>query len=106
MATKSSKKIVVPQDSDIGGAIEISDFKQSLVDTLQESNMARAEMKAVLHEILKQPDTITEIKDIIDKTDRDSVKAFWSKFGFTVWSAIVFILGVIATVLMQNYLNK
>lgn len=102
MAEKTKKKIPIPRDSDIENAVDTTEFKQSLVDTLQESNMARNEMKAVLHEILKQPDTINEIKDIINKADRDSVKVFWSKFGFAVWSAIVFVAGVITTVLITR----
>lgn len=101
-----TKKLTVPKDSVVGGAIETSAFKQSLVDTLQESNTARTEMKTILHEILRQPDTIQEIKDIINKADRDSVKAFWSKFGFTVWSVIVFILGVAVNAIMQKFIGK
>jgi hypothetical protein len=100
------KKLIIPQDSDIKGALNTSGFKESLVDTLQESNTARHEMKLVLHEILKQPDTIAEIKAIIDKTDRDAVKAFWSKFGFAVWSGIVFLFGVVVTVIITNLLTK
>lgn len=102
----AKRKIEAPQDSDIKNAAETSDFKQSLVDTLQESNTARNEMKEVLHEILRHPETISEVKAIIDKIDRDSVKAFWSKFGFTVWSVIVFITGVGATILIENFLKK
>lgn len=104
--TKEAKKIVIPQDSDVKDAIDNSGFKQTLVDTLQESNTARNEMKVVLHELLRQPDTINEIKDIVIKVDRDAIKAFWSKFGFTTWSAIIFVLGVVTTVVITNLLNK
>lgn len=95
-------KIKIPTDSDIKGAV----FKQSLVDTLQESNTARNEMKATLHELLRQPDTILEIKEIVDKSDRDSIKVFWKKFGFAVWSGIIFILGVVVTIVITNFLHK
>lgn len=104
MSTK--RKIAVPQDSDIKDAVAAPEaFKQSLVDTLQESNTARGEMKVVLHELLKQPDTITEIKKIIDKVDRDAVKVFWSKFGFAVWSALTFTAGIVVSILIQHYMK-
>lgn len=103
----NKKKITIPADSDTKeSTVEEGDFKQSLVDTLQESNTARNEMKTVLHEILKQPDTINEIKEIIDKADRDTVKAFWKKFGFAVWSALIFAAGVVTTILITNALHK
>lgn len=105
MAEKSTKQISVPQDSVVGGAIETSNV-DSFVGMLQESNTARKEMKSVLHEILRQPDTIAEIKDIVNKVDRDSIKVFWSRFGFTVWSAIVFVGGVVVTIVITNYLHK
>ena len=38
-------------------------------------DITRKEMKTVLHEILRQPDTIEEMKDLINKLDRDAVKA-------------------------------
>lgn len=100
------KKLTIPQDSDIKGAIDTGGFKESLVDTLQESNTARHEMKLVLHEILRQPDTIAEIKAIVDKTDRDAIKAFWSKFGFAVWSGFIYLLGIITTIIITNLLTK
>lgn len=103
---KTPKKINVPADASIEGAVETNDFKQSLVDTLQESNTARNEMKVVLHELLKQPDTIQEITDIVNKCDRNSVRAFWSKFGFAVWSAIIFTAGVVVTILITNSLTN
>ena len=56
--------------------LDESDLKQSLVDTLQESNTARNEMKAVLRELMRQPDKRDQIKTIIDKIDRDAVNAF------------------------------
>ena len=105
MTDKPKKKIPIPQDSDVKNALETVDFKQSLVDTLQESNTARNEMKAVLHEILRQPDTQTEIKEIINKIDRDAIKAFWIKFGFAIWSGIVFVLGVVVTILIEAHLH-
>ena len=103
---KNKKKITVPQDSDVQDAVETQDFKDSLVDTLKESNTARNEMKVVLHELIKQPDTIKEIQDIINKTDRDTAKAFWKKFGFAIWSGIVFVAGIILTVLIERGLGK
>ncbi len=105
MAGKPKRTIQIPQDSDVKGAIE-SNFKESFVDTLQESNTARNEMKVVIHELLRQPDTISEIKAIIDKCDRDAIKVFWKKFGFVVWSAVVFLLGSIATVIIENLISK
>lgn len=99
------KKIVIPDDSDVKDALGADEFKQSLVDTLQESNTARAEMKTVLHELLRQPDTIEEIKTIVEKIDRNSVRVFWKKFGFAVWSALLFALGVIVTVIITNALQ-
>jgi hypothetical protein len=56
MADKIKKKISIPQDSDVNEAVETSPsaFKQTFVDTLQESIFARNEMKAVLHEICKK----------------------------------------------------
>lgn len=99
-------KIAVPKDSDAGKAVEISPQAQALVDTLQESNTARKEIKAVLHEILKQPDTIVEIKDIINEIDRDAVKSFWKKFGFATWSGIMFVVGIVVTVLITNALHS
>lgn len=108
MGGKFSKKIKAPEDSSISSSVQTDadGFKQSLVDTLQESNTARNEMKVVLHEILKQPDTIQEITDIINKVDRNAIRAFWSKFGFAVWSAIVFIAGIGVTILIENSLHK
>lgn len=100
------KKVPIPEDSSVQDAVKESDFKQSLVDTLQESNTARNEMKAVLHEILRQPDTQSEIKNIIDKVDREAVKAFWKKFGFATWSAIIFALGVIFTAVVGKIVGK
>ncbi|HBB44204.1 MAG: hypothetical protein UW27_C0011G0004 [Parcubacteria group bacterium GW2011_GWA1_44_13] len=97
------RKISIPQDSVVGGATETSDV-DSFVGMLQESNTARKEMKTVLHEILRQPDTIEEMKDLINKLDRDAVKAFWSKFGFTVWTSAVFILGSIVTAFIKKFL--
>ena len=105
MVSKQSEKISIPADSDVKNALGSDDFKQSLVDTLQESNTARAEMKVVLHEILRQPDTIGELKTIIDKIDRDSVKIFWSKFGFAVWSGFTFALGAIVTILISKFIR-
>jgi len=55
------RKISIPQDSVVGGATETSDV-DSFVGMLQESNTARKEMKTVLHEILRQPDTIEEMQ--------------------------------------------
>lgn len=102
----AKKKIPIPEDSAVKDAVDESDFKQSLVDTLQESNTARNEMKAVLHELLRQPDTREEIKNILDETDRNAVRAFWKKFGFATWSAIIFIAGVVVTVLITKALGK
>jgi len=101
---KPKQPIEVPQDSDVGGALGKGVFKQNLVLTLQESNTARNEMKSVLHDLLRQEDTRTEIEEIIKKLDRDTVKAFWSKFGFAVWSAIVFLLGIVVTIFIQKLL--
>ena len=108
MAEEKSKKkkIAVPQDSDVKDALETSDFKQSLVDTLQESNTARNEMKVVLHELLRQPETITEIKNILDRVDRDDFKVFIKKFGFLVVNALTFALGVVVTVLITKALGR
>ena len=96
----AKKNISIPEDSDVKEA-----FKQSLVDTLQESNTARNEMKGVLHELLKQPDTIKEIECIVHNTDRDAIKVFWKKFGFTVWSGIVFVTGIVTTVFIKKILG-
>lgn len=106
MSDKTKKKIPIPKDSDVSKAIETTDFKQSLVDTLQESNTARNEMKIVLHELLRQPDTITEINCIIENLDRNSIRLFWKKFGFATWSAIIFIAGSVVTVLISKALGK
>ena len=103
---KNKQNIPIPQDSDIKNAFKSEgDFKQSLVDTLQESNTARTEMKSVLHELLRQQDTTQEIKEIINKIDRDAVKVFWSKFGFTVWSTILYILGVATTLIIGKFIK-
>lgn len=99
------KTIPIPKDSDVKDALATGEFTQSLVDTLQESNKARNEMKTVLHELLRHPDTMEEIKSIVNKADRDYVKAFWSKFGFAVWSAIIFVLGSIITIFIQSILR-
>ena len=61
----NKKQISIPKDSSVTGAVEVQDFKQSFVDTLQESNSAREQMKIVLHELLRQPDTVEEITNII-----------------------------------------
>ena len=105
MAKQNKHKVPVPQDSDASKAAKVSDsgFKDSLVDTLQESNTARNEMKAVLHEILKQPDTIAEVKEILDKADRDEFKLFLKKFGFAVVNGLSFVIGIIVTVLITKY---
>lgn len=95
------KNIPIPEDSDVKGA-----FKQSLVDTLQESNTARNEMKGVLHELLKQPDTVKEIEAILNSIDRSAVKAFWKKFGFAAWSGIVFMGGIVITIVIEKALGK
>ena len=102
---QKKKKITIPQDSDVKDAIDTSDFKQSLVDTLQESNTARNEMKVVLHEILQSPETIAEVKNIIDKTDRDNFKLFLKKFGFLVVNGISLVIGVIVTILITRLLR-
>jgi hypothetical protein len=104
---KKNNAIPVPEDSDVKNALGApGDFKQSLVDTLQESNTARSEMKAVLHELLRQEDTRKEIQNLVKELDRDAVKAFWSKFGFTVWSAAVFVAGVAVTIIITKLLDK
>ena len=102
---KNKKEIYVPKDSDINSAVKTSEFKDSLVNTLQESILARNEMKAVLHEILKHPDTQIEIKNIIDTIDRDAIKEFWKKFGFATWSAIIFTAGVILTAIVEKIIG-
>lgn len=103
----SKKKITAPEDSTAKDAASTTgDFKQSLVDTLQESNTARAEMKSVLHDLLKHPDTIKEIENIVHDTDRNAVKIFWKKFGFATWSAILFCAGAIVTVLITKALGR
>lgn len=101
MTEKTSRKISVPKDSVVGGTIQTNDV-DSFVGMLQESNTARKEMKTALHEILRQPDTLEEIRQIINKTDRDAVKAFWSKFGFAVWSGLIYVLGVVTTLIIQK----
>lgn len=102
----SKKNIPIPEDSVIKDAIDTSDFKQSLVDTLQESNTARNEMKIVVHEILRQPDTIIEINEIVRSVDRKAMELWWSKFGFMIWSAFIFALGVTVTVGIQKFLSN
>ncbi len=101
---KLKQKIPVPKDSDVGDAVETTDFKDSLVSTLQESNTARNEMKAVIHEILRQPDTIDAIKAIVIEVDRDAIKVWWSRFGHTVWSGFIFVLGIAVTIAVQRLL--
>lgn len=102
----AKKKITVPEDSTAKDAANTTDFKQSLVDTLQESNTARAEMKSVLHELLKQADTKTEIENIIKETDRKAIQLFWKKFGFATWSAMIFTAGVIITAIVEKIVGR
>jgi hypothetical protein len=97
------KNIEIPADSSVTRASTNTDFKDSFLGVLKESNSARNELRIVVCEALRMPETIADLKEIVNSVDRDAIKVFWGKFGFTVWTAIVFVLGVIATTWIQNF---
>lgn len=40
----------------------------------------------------------TAVGALINTADRNAVKAFWKKFGFAIWSAALFVLGLLVKV--------
>ena len=62
-------------------------------------------MRAVLHELLKQPETVEEITGLINKIDRDAVRLFVKKFGSLVLNGVMFALGVVVTILITKALG-
>ncbi len=84
---------------------------EKIAETLSQTATKQIKMEemfaSVFRKLVEKDSKIkTAIEDIIKKSDRDTVKLFWKKFGFATWSAIVFILGVIITVVIQNLLKK
>ena len=83
---------------------------QKVANTFGEAARKQVDMEKVFGEVfarlLEKDETIrSAVKKLVKSVDRDVVKAFWGRFGFLVWSCIIFVGGVAATVLIQQFLR-
>ncbi|OGI58001.1 hypothetical protein A3C60_02260 [Candidatus Nomurabacteria bacterium RIFCSPHIGHO2_02_FULL_37_45] len=53
----------------------------------------------------KDPNVKIAITNRLKTVDRDSVKSFWKKFGFTIWSIALIILGAVAYAMASKYIH-
>lgn len=98
--TKTIKLNRSVSDADADKSIKDSEFNQKFVYNLGESNSSRNAIKDVMHEVFRSPETQEIIKNIVNNCDRDSVKVFWNKFGFIIWTAGAFVVGSIFTAIV------
>lgn len=80
-------------------------FKEYFTKTLGESIPARKEFKNLVLEVLEEPDTVEEIKKIIDKIDRNSASIFWKNFGSAIKTSFFFILGAVFTAVISHFIK-
>ena len=57
-------------------------------------------------EMIKEDKEIRALlKELIEGTDRDAIMLFWKKFGFAIWSSILFVLGSIVTAIVFRIIS-
>lgn len=83
---------------------------EKIAETLFEASQKAVKMRTMIGNLLidmlqRDKKVRDELQLFIKKSDREAVTVFWKRFGFSIWSSIVFILGVIATVIIQKSLK-
>jgi hypothetical protein len=48
----------------------------------------------------------TELKALIKEVEKEDFRLLIKKFGFSIWSAIVFVCGSVATIIISKLLEK
>lgn len=87
------KKRIEELEKKFGTHEQIAD---TLCITAEKQTKMKDMMGAVLIDLLQRNDSVkNEIKDIVDKTDRNAVMVFVKKVGFLGWSILLAVLGVI-----------
>lgn len=83
---------------------------EKIAETLFEASQKAVKMKTMIGSLLtdliqRDRRVRIELQNFIKESDRDAVKVLWKRFGFLIWSSVVYIIGVITTVIIQKNLK-
>lgn len=81
-------------------------FAETVCATFDGQSKTQDKMSEIFIKQLKSnPDIQTEIKTFIDKVDREFTNKLFKRIGFAGWSVLIFVAGVVITVIITNTLT-
>lgn len=82
---------------------------EKIADTLCETAEKALKMDEMIRKVFlkllkKDTDIKSEVSNLVNDLDRNCFKKNLKRFGFTVWTVIIFLLGVLITAIVNKFI--